>query len=101
MGNMTPQAKPRGAKRIEVMKHLLDLDESKMYRNIELILYLIGKGFTHDSADQWVKVLTREGYLKRVAFGLYQIEKEKIKKDLEYLISIENKKKEKKEVEYA
>jgi len=99
--SMSPEIKYRRARRIEVMNHLLELDESKLYRNIELILFLISKGFTHDSADQWVKVLTREGYLKRVAFGLYQIEKEKIKKDLEYLISLLNKKKEKKEVEYT
>ena len=104
----SPEIRHRRVRKIEVLQYLLELDPFKLYRNIELILYLISKGLTHYSADKWVKVLAREGFLKRISYGLYQLDRKKMEKELEYLTSRkkekeleELEKKEEKEVEYA
>ena len=75
---------------------LLELDPSKIYRYTRIRSFLIEKGLTFYSADEWVKVFVHDGVLKRVDQGLYMIDVERIKRELEEL-----EKKKEKEVEYA
>jgi hypothetical protein len=79
-------------RRSQVLKLLLELDPSKVYRFSRIRSFLFEKGLTYFSAEDWTKILANEGFLKKVDQGLYMIDVEKIKRELEE-IERENKKK--------
>jgi hypothetical protein len=96
---VTQEKKPRKIRKYQVLKMLLELDPSKLYRFKWIRSFLIEKGLTYFSAEDWVKVLAYEGFLKKVDQGLYMVDVEKIRRELEELEKeleeIENKLKEK------
>ena len=93
---MTQNRHKKKVRRPQVLKMLLELDPSKVYRFSRIRSFLIEKGLTFYSADEWVKVFAHDGVLKKVDQGLYMIDVERIKRELEEL-----EKREEKEVEYA
>ncbi len=93
---MAQEKRLRKIRKHQVLKMLLELDPSKLYRFKWIRSFLIEKGLTYFSAEDWVKVLAYEGFLKKVDQGLYMIDVERIKRELEEL-----EKREEKEVEYA
>ena len=93
---MTQEKRPRKIRKYQVLKMMLELDPSKLYRFKWIRSFLIEKGLTYFSAEDWVKVLAYEGFLKKVDQGLYMVDAEKIKKELEEL-----EKREEKEIEYV